>query len=439
LDLVPDFSGEFLACRGVPAEDISIAFPGSEGFVENEISPLSGGTEHKRAGAALDIGTTTVSASLIDLDTLEPIASYSALNDQRILGADVITRIQAARNGRTGELFRLINRQTERILGLFIEKYHIDRIETLIVSGNTTMLHLFANTDPSSMGEVPFTPVFLEKKVCVGNELGLSVEKIVPLPSISAYVGGDIVSGLACLDILGEEKPAILIDIGTNGEIALLNRGELLCCSTAAGPAFEGAEISCGMGSVRGAIDKVEMTKAGLAFTTIGGAPARGICGSGLIDAVAIMLDQGVIEEGGAFADDKLKSFAITETVSISNRDIRQVQLAKSAIMSGIQLLCRNAGLGLKEIEKVYIAGGLGFFINKRNAVKIGLLPAEFLEKISICGNSSLKGAAQCLGDPAFLGKCGAVIEKSRLLELASDPQFMDVFTENMLFLSDLL
>jgi uncharacterized 2Fe-2S/4Fe-4S cluster protein (DUF4445 family) len=301
------------------------------------------------------------------------------------------------------------------------------------------MLHLFANTDPSSMGEAPFTPVFLEKKEFSGDALGLSVNKIVLLPSISAYVGGDIVSGLAYLDILREEKPAILIDIGTNGELALFKGDELLCCSTAAGPAFEGAEISCGIGSVRGAIDKVEMTGTALAFSTIGGAPARGICGSGLIDAVAIMLDQGVIEEGGAFADDTRKSFAITDSVSISNRDIRQVQLAKSAIMSGIQLLCRSAGLKLEEIEKVYIAGGLGFFINKKNAVKIGLLPTEFLEKISICGNSSLKGAAQCLGDPAFLEKCGEIIAKSRLLELASDPQFMDVFAENMLFSSDVL
>jgi uncharacterized 2Fe-2S/4Fe-4S cluster protein (DUF4445 family) len=443
LDTLPDSSGEFLACRGVPSGDISIAFLRDEGFIENEVSSLNSAlnsaAEHKRVGVALDIGTTTVSAQLIDLNTLKPIATYSALNDQRVLGADVITRIQAARNGKTPNLYQLINRQAERVLRLFIEKYHLDRIETLVVSGNTTMLHLFANTDPSSMGEVPFTPVFLEKKEFTGSELALSAGKIVLLPSISAYVGGDIVSGLASLDILGEEKPALLIDIGTNGEMALLNRGGLLCCSTAAGPAFEGAEISCGIGSVRGAINKVEMTGEALAFSTIGGAPPRGICGSGLIDAIAIMLDQGVIDEGGAFSDDTCKSFAITETIAVTNRDVRQVQLAKSAIMSGVQLLCRNAGLGLEEIEKVYIAGGLGFFINKRNAVKIGLLPEEFLDKISVRGNLSLKGAAQYLSDPAFPRKCGEIIEKSRLLELASDPQFMDVFTENMLFLNEVV
>jgi uncharacterized 2Fe-2S/4Fe-4S cluster protein (DUF4445 family) len=443
LNCTPDSAGEFLACRGVPAGDISIAFLQDEGFIENEESSFHEASvpsrTAKRVGAALDIGTTTLSARLIDMDTLRPIATYSALNDQRVLGADVITRIQAARSGRTRELYNLVNRQTERILRLFIEKYDLDRIETLAVSGNTTMLHLFTNTDPSAMGEVPFTPVFLEKRELNGPELALSADRVILLPSISAYVGSDIVSGLAFLDILREEKPCILIDIGTNGEMALCNRGQILCCSTAAGPAFEGAEISCGIGSVRGAVNKVEMKGGRIGFTTIGGAPVRGICGSGLIDAVAVMMDEEIIEEGGAFADDGCRGFTITGGVTLVNRDIRQVQLAKSAIMSGIKLLCKNAGLGLGEIEKVYIAGGLGFFIDKQNAVKIGLLPGEFLEKISICGNLSLKGAVQSLGDPAFLQRCGTIIEKSRLFELASDPLFMDVFAENMLFLTEVL
>ncbi|MDR0709706.1 MAG: ASKHA domain-containing protein, partial [Spirochaetaceae bacterium] len=346
----PDDSGEFLACRGIPAGDISIAFLRDEGFVENEAAPShepldetpAGGAAARsritRAGAALDIGTTTLSARLVDMDTLRPIATFSALNDQRVLGADVITRIQAARNGRTGELYNLINRQTERILRLFIEKYCLDKIETLMVSGNTTMLHLFTNTDPSPMGEVPFTPVFLERKELRGPELALPADRITLLPSIAAYVGSDIVSGLAFLDVLGEEKPGILIDIGTNGEMALYNRGQILCCSTAAGPAFEGAEISCGIGSVRGAINKVEMNEGRPGFTTIGGAPVRGICGSGLIDAIAVMLDEGIIEESGAFSDDHCREFAITEGITLTNRDVRQVQLAKSAIMSGIKL-----------------------------------------------------------------------------------------------------
>jgi uncharacterized 2Fe-2S/4Fe-4S cluster protein (DUF4445 family) len=296
------------------------------------------------------------------------------------------------------------------------------------------MLHLFVNPDPSGMGEIPFTPVFLAKKELPGQELALSVDKVILFPSISAYIGSDIVSGLASLDILGKEKPSMLIDIGTNGEIALFDRGRLLCCSTAAGPAFEGAEISCGIGSVRGAINKVGLAGGKLTFNTIGGAPARGICGSGLIDAVAIMLDEGVIDESGAFSGDACRGFTITEGITLVNRDIRQFQLAKSAIISGIKLLCRNAGLGLEEIENVYIAGGLGFFLNKQNAVRIGLLPGEFLEKISVCGNLSLKGAVQGLGDPAFLKNCEEIIEKSGLLDLAEDSSFMDVFAENMLF-----
>jgi uncharacterized 2Fe-2S/4Fe-4S cluster protein (DUF4445 family) len=429
----------FLACQGIPLTDITVELLAAEDVLFNEVDELegrpgSGGVRPLRAGVALDIGTTTVSARLLDLDTFSPLDTYSALNDQRVFGADVMSRINAARNGKTAELYALINRETEKILSAFMKKYDLKKIEKLTVSGNTTMLHFFINADPSAMGEIPFTPVFLDQKELRGEELSLSAETVVLLPSIAAFIGSDIVSGLAALDILSAEDNSLLIDIGTNGEMALLHKGQLYCCSTAAGPAFEGAEISCGMGSIAGAINKVALREGKLYYTTIAGVPPRGICGCGLIDAMAVMLKTGIIDETGAFTDDDYENFPIAEGISIINRDVRQYQLAKSAILSGIKILCAKAGLETSEVARVYIAGGLGFFIDKENAVAPGLRPVEFLDKISVCGNMSLQGAIKCLADPRILSECEKIVEKSVNIELAADPAFMNEFAENMLF-----
>ncbi|MDR2404696.1 MAG: ASKHA domain-containing protein [Spirochaetaceae bacterium] len=437
--VAPDSSGIFLACQGIPAGDIHIELLSGEGPVINEVSALNvpGFIPEQipsHAGLALDIGTTTLSAALVDLDTARFLETYSILNDQRIFGADVMNRIGAAKNGKTTELFNLVNRQTEGILRYFIGKWGLPKIESLSVSGNTTMLHLFTNTDPSGMGEVPFTPVFIDKKEIPGDELSLSVERVTLLPSISAFIGSDIVAGLAAIDILRANNNSLMIDIGTNGEMALFHDGRIYCCSTAAGPAFEGAEISCGTGSVPGAINKIELSEGKVSFTTIGNVPPLGICGCGLVDAIALMRSAGVIDETGALSDDYPEGYTITEGISIVNRDIRQYQLAKSAIMSGIRILCKNAGIDAVEVHRVFIAGGLGFFIDKQNAVTAGLLPPSFLDRIDSCGNLSLKGAVHGLTKPEFLADCKKITEMSTVIELAADPAFMDEFAGNMLF-----
>ncbi|MDR3147505.1 MAG: ASKHA domain-containing protein [Treponema sp.] len=431
-----DKAGFVLACQTIPETDITIELPRHDGLVQNEVDAVARSVKAPaRAGIALDLGTTTLSAQLVDLDGGEVLDTHSELNDQRVFGADVMSRINAARNGKTGELFALINRQTERIIRRFCEKWGIPAIERLVAAGNTTMLHLFTNTDPSSMGELPFTPVFLETRQLGGAELSLPVERVTVLPSIAAFIGGDIVSGLAALDILAGANNSLLIDIGTNGEMALLHDGRIYCCSTAAGPALEGAEISCGMGGVTGAISRITRRNGELSFTVIGGAEPRGICGSGLIDVMALMLREGIIDETGALDDAYEAGFAVTGSISIVNRDVRQYQLAKSAILSGIKILCKNAGLGLADIGTVYIAGGLGFFIDKENAIATGLLPREFRDKIAVCGNLSLRGALRCLGeDAAFLAACDRIITKSANIDLAADSAFMDEFAGNMLF-----
>ncbi|MDR0635787.1 MAG: ASKHA domain-containing protein [Treponema sp.] len=423
-----DNVGDFLACQGIPLSDITVELP-DELIIKNEVEGSVAFSPAVRAGVALDIGTTTLSARLIDLNTGAILDTRSELNDQRIFGADVMSRINAARNGKTAELFGLIKRQTQRILNSF----RVNEIEQLTVSGNTTMLHLFTNTDPSSMGELPFTPVFLVERNIAGAEFSLPARVVKLLPSIAAFIGSDIVAGLTSLDILHGYNNALFIDIGTNGEMALFHDRKLYCCSTAAGPAFEGAEISCGMGSIPGAINKITWSaeNSRLSFTTIGDAPPLGLCGCGLIDAIAIMLSTGVIDETGAMDTER---FAISEGISLINRDIRQFQLAKSAILSGIKILCKNAGVKLSEVSVVFIAGGLGFFIDQQNAVRAGLLPMVFLDKIKVCGNLSLKGAVQYLTDPGFLMVAKAIINKSISLDLAADPAFMDEFAENMLF-----
>ena len=446
-----------LACRTIPSGDISVELPadaiagvqapdlrgrpGDEGTGSRSVKRID------RAGVGVDIGTTTVSAELVDLDTGETAETVSALNDQRIFGADVMSRIEAARNGKTAELFSLINRQIEAMLRSFIENYSLPKIERLGVSGNTVMLHLFANADPSAMGEIPFTPVFLEEKRFRGRDLSLSADEVYLLPGIAAFVGGDIVSGLAVLDILALPEKSLFIDIGTNGEMALWSGGRILCCSTAAGPAFEGAEISCGMGALPGAINKItangESGMAGgpdgsLRFTTIDNEPPRGICGCGLIDALAVMLKTGAIDETGALADGFEDGWPLwvsaSGNIGLSGRDVRQYQLAKSAIRSGIDLLCAAAGLESGELDAVYIAGGLGFFIDLENAIATGILPAEFRGKTAVCGNLSLRWAVRSLVCEGFAETCRRITGKSETMELASDPGFMDAFAENMLF-----
>ncbi|MCL2479130.1 MAG: ASKHA domain-containing protein [Treponema sp.] len=448
-------AGTVLACASVPETDITLELIGEhayEGGAYQKISAVNtaGNTAgNRRTGIALDIGTTTVSARLIDLDSGEELDTYSALNQQRVFGADVMSRIGAAREGKTAELFSIINRQTEQIISGFKEKFRLDSsIETLVVAANTTMLHLFVNEDPSAMGEIPFKPVFLEERKYSGKDLGLSVNSVYLFPSISAFIGADIVSGLCEIDILKAGEAVFFIDIGTNGEMALFHEGKLYCASAAAGPALEGAEISCGVGSIRGAINKVQWIGGKLDWATIDDDPPVGICGCGLIDTIALMLDREIIDETGAFCDDDREDFEVSSGISITNRDVRQYQLAKSAILSAIKIVIKSAGIDLNDVKKVYVAGGLGFYIDRKSAVRSGLLPAEFLDKIEVCGNTSLKGAVRALlflagqhnaaataNDAAdFRQTSREIVKISSITDLASNPEFMDAFAENMIF-----
>ncbi|MCL2442798.1 MAG: ASKHA domain-containing protein [Treponema sp.] len=360
----------------------------------------------------LDIGTTTILARLVDLDSGKSIDEYSALNNQRCFGADVMTRISAALNGKLDELFSAVNNQTEEILLHFIKKHNLSAISKCVVSGNTCMLHLFCRADPASMGTFPYKPLFLEERNFKGCELSLSVEHVTLLPGISSFIGADITAGLALIDIINKGEDALFIDIGTNGEIAVWKNSEksLLCCSTAAGPCFEESEISCGLNA------------------------------ADFINAIAEMKRGSIINETGALADEfTLTGFPAARDKIITQKDIRQFQLAKSAIYSGIKTLCKTASMKLDGYCSVYIAGGLGFYLDLGNAVFTGLLPREFAgdllrKKTTICGNTSLNGAVNSLIDPDFKHRCHEIISRAETIDLTNNKYFTASFEHNMYF-----
>jgi uncharacterized 2Fe-2S/4Fe-4S cluster protein (DUF4445 family) len=363
-------------------------------------------------GVGLDIGTTTIHAELVDLGTGETIDTFYAFNEQRKFGADVISRIAAAQAGKTGELFSSVNNQVEGLFQHFIKKNNLKKIDKCVVSGNTTMLHLFCGIDPSAMGQAPYTPEFLEERHFAGGELSLSVEQITLLPGISAFLGADITAGLALVDITGQDynslSNALFVDIGTNGEIAVWKKSEkrLLCCSTAAGPCFEEAQTSCGLSA------------------------------SDFVNAIADMRRSGIIDETGAFSNTFANEFTNGYTYAggvITQKDVRQFQLGKSAIYSGIKMLCKNARLEPAKIDTVYIAGGMGYYLNLENAVEVKLLPSGFT-RIKSCGNTSLKGAVKSLTDPAFLSLCREIVFCAETVDLANDKYFAAAFEHNMWF-----
>ncbi|MDR0503188.1 MAG: ASKHA domain-containing protein [Treponema sp.] len=410
--------GAFPACRAMPLSDITVCLPPLTAKYSAPLSVIQAERKIKRAGAAIDIGTTTVQAELIDLDTGECMETFFAPNDQRGFGADVMSRICAAKNGKLDDLFRAINNQTENLLRHYINRWNLDGIEQCAVSGNTTMLHIFCRADPSPMGEAPYAPQFLEERIFKGGELSLSARQVVMLPGISAFVGADITSGLAFIDIMNRKENSLFVDIGTNGEMAVWNESEkrLLCCSTAAGPCFEGAQISCGMSA------------------------------SDFIDTIALMKRTGAINAAGALAeeysDGRRGGYPASGGI-VTQKDVREFQLAKSAIYSGIKTLCASAASMPAEIEpqdfdSIYIAGGLGFFINLESAAETGLLP-RFLNgglkiKTAVCGNTSLMGAVKSMTDPSFLPRCREIIKRSSVIDLAKSEMFAREFTDNMWF-----
>lgn len=404
------------------------------GFGKLDIEPDSTGF-----GIAMDIGTTTIAAALFNLNDTTPRGIKSCINSQVSFGLDVISRIKYATDIKDG--LGLLNRAVVNDLNGLITAFcsdnavELNKISKIVISGNTAMLHILCNIDISSMGVSPFTPKSLFGVYYSGLQLGLVSKNtdVYITDCMGAFVGGDITSAVLASGMHEKYNTSILIDIGTNGEIVLGGKQESFAASTAAGPAFEGASITCGMAGVNGAINSIDVINSKIRYTTIGGGLPKGICGSGVIDALSLMKNLGVIDETGAFSHGNSK-FDIADGIYINIKDVREVQTAKAAICAGILTLIDYAGKKTSDIKNVYLSGGLGNFLNPDCAVNIGLLPKELRDKIIPIGNGALAGAAKMLLSKKYLEMSAKIAEKSKCVELATSAYFAEKYIDCMSF-----
>ncbi len=427
-----------------------------------------GDTRQALYGVACDLGTTTIVAGLMDLTSGQEVAVAAAMNPQVALGDDVISRIGLVRENPAAlaDLRRRAAAAIDQLVGELAASHGIRRAEiySLTLAGNTTMQHLISGVSPAALGEIPFIPPVLAATTLSAGNIGIRVHpqaQLHLLPNIGGFVGGDTVAGILATQLAGTRTPHLLVDIGTNGELVLAHAGKLFACSTAAGPAFEGARISAGMRAAAGAIDQVIYAHGDLAFTTIGNSRPAGLCGTGLIDLVAELLRLGVIDQGGRILppdeapatltpairarlvpDGNRTHFRIATAAAsrsgdellLRQKDVRELQLASGAIRAGIILLLRQCGLVPDQLAAVLLAGGFGNFIRRRNARQIGLLPHLPTDRIRCVGNSSLMGAKATLLSTTERREADLIARQTTHVELSEQADFQCEFAEAMLF-----
>lgn len=426
-----------------------------------------GDTTSKLFGVAIDIGTTTIVGTLIDLTSGDEVGIFSALNPQKVFGDDVISRINHTIENKNGlkELQQILIDTLNQMFEFFQQKYGVakENIYHVNVVGNTVMIHLLAGLPVKAIAASPFLPATTYLPAIHARELGLDVFRnaiVTGLPMISGYIGADTVSCILATDMLEKEGYSLLVDIGTNGEIVLGNKEGLLACAAAAGPALEGAQIQCGMGGVRGAVNKIEIQENGIFYTTIGDQPAIGICGSGIVDAVAQMLKTGIVEPCGRMLLPKEAYENLPETLAsrvreyngkpsliivgqsegaindiiITQKDIREIQLAKAAIAAGIVILMHELQIDFTDVQQVYLAGGFGNYIDQNHAIDIGLLPSELKGKVVPVGNAALTGAKMLVKSAGYELVAEHIRQKTRYIELSTRLDFQDIFVDKMEF-----
>ena len=427
--------------------------------------------------AACDIGTTTIVCNLMDPVSGKILAARAGANPQRSFGADVVSRIEAVQADPIN--LKTMNREIINLISGWISEMLLQinskKVKLLTVAANTTMCHLFAGISPEKIGKAPFMPDELFGKEYKGAGIGiLNCEKVYIIPAVSGYVGGDITAGMAeCIDA---DEMTLYLDIGTNGEMALGRGGKYLCAATAAGPAFEGAQIEMGMPGQKGAIDKVWLEGRKICYSVIGNVRPLGICGSGIIDAIAVFLDTGIIDENGTIkdmadiplwyrpyvevfddedddediypAETAEKVVHISPEVILNQDDIRKIQLAKSAIAAGIDVLIKEYGITYKEIDRVCLAGGFGNYLDQKSAARIGLIPEKLLKKTVSVGNAAQKGAIATayiyedhdsktetkILNKDIINKTNAIISTMAYIELSTYPGFDEMYVSHINF-----
>ncbi len=391
-------------------------------------------------GVAVDIGTTTLAARLYDASG-RPVATVTRPNPQSVWGTDVLSRMEAACHGRAGALAGLIRRAVDGMLTELADAGAIlpHQMDGVVLTGNTAMLYLLTETPVEALTHAPFAVERRFGETVTAAAVGLTVPaphtEIYLPPVASAFVGADAVAATLAADLTRGSTTALLVDIGTNGEMVLWHEGNLYACSAAAGPAFEGAGISMGMSGRAGAIDRVWMEPApdagvaSLGVHILGEGEAIGLCGSGLVDAVACLRRTGQLDETGYLRRDPT---LIYPPVQITQEDIRAVQLAKSAIHAGMITLLRAAGITPADVDDFAIAGGFGRYLDPANAAFIGLFPAELCSRARVLGNAALAGAATLLLSRDRRAEAAAIAEQMQMMDLATSPIFAQAYMEGM-------
>ena len=372
--------------------------------------------------AAVDIGTTTIALSAVNTGSKEILGTATGINHQRAWGADVISRMEASNQGKGEQLRKSILEDLEHLLA----ELGLSADTPMVISGNTTMEHLLQGYSCRTLGVAPYKPVDISLH---------EYENMTILPGISTFVGADIVSGIVACGMDRSEEICILVDLGTNGEMAIGNRDRIISASTAAGPAFEGGNISCGVAGIPGAVRSVEITDGKAVTQTIGNLPPAGLCGTGVLETIYELLKEELVDETGLLDDEYFEEgFPIADGIVFTAKDVREVQLAKSAVRAGLEVLLQEYGVEYDRIGKLYIAGGFGQKINLEKAVGIGLLPEELLDRMIPVGNSSLAGAVMAACDPEILERMRAVGEKAEETSLAENPLFSELYMDHMFF-----
>ncbi|WP_434796683.1 ASKHA domain-containing protein [Terrisporobacter vanillatitrophus] len=426
---------------------------------DNKLLDLQGQDKSNGSfGLAIDIGTTTIAMYMINLVTGEDVGVISQVNKQRNYGADIISRINFTMEKDDGLdcLQKSIITQLNNMIDILCENNNVkhEHIYNGVIVGNTTMIHLLLGLPCKSIALAPYIPVTTEELNIESTKLGIKINGIISIvPGIASYVGSDIVSGILSSNLMNNDKYSLLLDLGTNGEMAIGNKEKIITCSTAAGPAFEGTNIKYGIGGVKGAICKVDLGKDRI-YETIGDVNPIGICGSGVLDIVAQILKYNIMDETGRlldeeeiddeklklrFVDNSMKEFILAQNedkdlISITQKDIREVQLAKAAISAGIDILLKEANLTFDDIENVYIGGGFGNFMNVQSCLEIGMIPKELKGKIMSIGNCAGFGAKKILLSQGQRKKANEIIDKCTYIELSKRQDFQEYFVDGMIF-----
>jgi len=409
-----------------------------------------GDTSARRYAVAFDLGTTTVVATLLDLETGQPLAVRSMLNKQQPFGADVISRISATMMD--PEALDRLRRLAHETLSQLVEEISaeaavdIQEIYEVVVTGNVTMIQLALGIDPEPLSMAPFTIAARRLPKTEATDFGLHVHERAPavlFPALGAYVGPDIVAGVLATGLTLDKRLRLFIDVGTNSEIVLGSSERALATAAPAGPAFEAAQIRCGMRAAEGAIEGVRIAEGEVRLTVIGDVEPAGLCGSGLVDAVAELVGAGILDHSGRYVADSSERlrkigeetvFYLTDDVFLSQRDVRELQFAKASIATGWAILCQELGVEPSEISQVLLGGSFGSYLTASSAVRIGLVPKLPLPRIVAAGNVAGEGAKIAALSVTERAAAHAVLDEVRYVELSGRPDFNDLFIDQLAF-----